>query len=179
VDRYRYELFGSIKSAEAWTWGPLLRGHVDKSSRRAGISGHVYEGALTEDPHTPFHSCDSLGTCPVRDAANVVQIIPVTTTKQPTPDVQPEKPDVPRPRHELENVDSANKSVKRKSEEPTDRNESPKRPGETVVKEPGHTLLQPRKSWWIREGSKERPALLSSNGDDLSYYLVRSCWIQN
>jgi hypothetical protein len=167
-------LFGSIKSAEAWSWGPLLGGHVDKCLRKAGAD-RIYDGALTEDPHTPFHSCDSRGICPVRDGANVVQIIPVTTRER-TSGAQSNVADevvASHPYRAIEPTASGNSSLKRVLDEPASREDSPKRMRETVMKEPGHTLLTPQQNWWVREGSNERPPLLSSDGEELSYYLVR------
>lgn len=166
-------MFGSIKSAEAWSWGPVLGGHVDKCLRRPGAD-RTYDGALTEDPHTPFHSCDSRGICPVRDGANVVQIIPVTRREQKS-DTQSNVGNevvASYPRRAIKPAASRNWSLKRVLDEPASREESPKRVRETVIKEPGHTLLTPQQNWWVREGSNERPPLLSSDGEELSYYLV-------
>ena len=75
------ELYGSIKSADIWEWGPLLGGHVDRSQKKSGVADYLYQSYLTEDPETAFHSCDSRGVCPVRDNAKVVQIIPITTRR--------------------------------------------------------------------------------------------------
>jgi hypothetical protein len=159
VDRYRFELFGSIKSAEQWIWGPFLCGHVDKCQKKAGIADYEYEGRLTEDPNTPFHSCDSRGVCPIRDAANVVQIIPVTTTGVKHVNSQTNS----------EITSDITGQLKRKRDDDDSKQEVKR----IILKEPGHTLLAPRASWWTKENSKERPPILSEQGESLPYFIVR------
>jgi len=116
---------------------------------------------LTEDPNTRFHSCDSKGACPVRDQANVVQIIPITTRAA-----------IARKQTENDSIDSSDltdKGVKRKVESDDSLEPSPKRTKGLVVKEPGHTFLD---GWWIRDKKRPRPQLISKDGESLSYYIV-------
>jgi len=166
VDNYRYELFGSIKSPETWAWGPFLLGHADKCDRLPGVADRIYEGYLTRNPNTTFHSCDSRGSCPVRDNANVVQIIPVTNH-----DFSTDHDAIPSPLAEVVRAKSnspiPSSDSKRKSEVSS---QSPKRTKETALKEPGHTLLA--QSWWVRAGKITRPPLVASSGEALSYYIV-------
>ena len=161
VDRYRYELYRSIKSADVWEWGPFLGGHVDPGQKKDGLADHVYEGQLTEDPNTILHSCESKGICPVRDAANVVQIIPITSDKAPKKEYLSESIVV-------ESANFQEPSKKRKAlEDISDRPDKI-----AVLREPGHTLLEPRENWWVRRGTRERPPIYSADGDILPYYLV-------
>lgn len=175
MDRYRYELFGSIRAPDVWNWGPFLRGHVDRCQRKGGLADHFYEGGLTEDPNTVFHSCDSRGICSVRDRSNVVQIIPVTTKAlvrdQKTGDNSVDV-DFPSDGQEAAPFKIESQSLKRKRGDTSPPGKSRKRAKEIVLKEPGHTLLEPKQTWWIREGTKVRPPLLSADGENLSYYLV-------
>jgi hypothetical protein len=131
------------------------------------VADHTYEGHLTTNPETSFHSCDSLGRCPVRDNANVVQIIPVTNHAyslhneeiSATADIDLKS----------NSLDQSNIS-KRKLEAEVDR--SSKRLKQTILKEPGHTLLAPRETWGFREGTANRPLILTPDGQPLSYYIV-------
>lgn len=169
VDNYRYELFRSIKTPEAWNWGPFLLGHADMCRRLPGVADHVYEGHLTQNPDTTFHSCDSLGPCPVRDNANVVQIIPVTNHAFSIDnDKIPARPAEVVEMRSYSTMELNN--LERKSDNaPQSR---PKRLKETVMKEPGHTLLPQRDNWWVRAGTMTRPTIVSPSGEPLSYYIV-------
>jgi hypothetical protein len=163
VDRYRYELYRSIKSADVWEWGPFLGGHVDPGQKKHGLADHVYEGQLTQDPNTMLHSCESKGLCPVRDGANVVQIIPITSDKAPKKEYMTESI--------VANFEEPSK--KRKASEDIS-GRPDKMASNAALKEPGHTLLEPRENWWVRHGTTERPPIYSADGDILPYYLVSS-----
>lgn len=171
VDGYRYELYGSIKDVQAWAWGPFLAGHHHKY-QKATFHGHYYGGALTQDPDTHFHSCESRGRCPIRDAANVVQIIPVTSRRESRLD-QHETGHNSQQRpisDELSGKESAvlNERIGVDSAQGQRRTQL----RETILKEPGHTLLVPRTSWRTRESTTERPPIFSSDGETLPYYIV-------
>lgn len=125
---------------------------------------------MTEDPNTRFHSCDSRGVCPVRDTANVVQIIPVTTRKPIRHHLL--EPGLSNPGFSIEGESAEVKTLKRKHGRDLELERNPKRVKELIMKEPGHTLLEPKESWWVCEGSSERPTLLSATGELLPYYLV-------
>lgn len=170
MDQYRYEVYSAIKSPETWIWGPFLGGHIDKSQKKVGLANRTYEGALTENPNTRFHSCDSREACPVRDSANVVQIIPVTTH---TTAVE----------EKVSNLDhfgsrampdgiSQSVAVKQILERRRPLEPSPKDVDETILKEPGHTLLEPRTHWWVEGTSEERVPIISEEGEPLPHYLV-------
>ena len=169
VDNYRYELFRSIKTPDAWTWGPFLLGHTDMCRRLPGVADHVYDGYLTQNPDTTFHSCDSLGLCPVRDNANVVQIIPVTNYAFSIDNDE-------SPPRSAEVVDDRSHSameindLKRKGNNALQ--SRPKSLKEAALKEPGHTLLPQRDNWWVRAGTMTRPPIVSPSGEPLSYYIV-------
>lgn len=168
VDSYRYELFASIKTPETWTWGPYLLGHTDKCRRLPGAADHVYEGHLTTNPETAFHSCDSLGRCPVRDNANVVQIIPVTSHVFP-----PGNEEISATAHirsPISNSEGQSIVSKRKPEAELDRGS--KRLKQTILKEPGHTLLAPRENFGVRAGAANRPPIVNTDGQSLAYYIV-------
>jgi len=143
-------------------WGSFLSGHVDKGQKKSGIADVLYEGVLTEDPNTRFHSCDSKGSCPVRDNANVVQIIPITTRTA-----------IARKQMENNSLDSdfAEQGLKRNVEYNDSIEKSPTRIKGVVVKEPGHTFLD---GWWTRDKTRPRPQLISEEGGFLSYYIVRT-----
>ena len=97
----------------------------------------------------------------MRDQANVVQIIPVTTRTA-----------IARKQTEndsIESSDLADKGVKRKVESDDSLEPSSKRTKGLVVKEPGHTFLD---GWWIRDKNRPRPQLISKEGESLSYYIV-------
>jgi hypothetical protein len=74
----------------------------------------------------------------------------------------------------VEEISLQAKALKRKHEHDTGIEQSPKRLKELIMKEPGHTLLEPKRSWWVAEGSNERPPLISATGEQLPYYLVYS-----
>jgi hypothetical protein len=102
----------------------------------------------------------------VRDAANVVQIIPVTSDKSPKNDYVSEN-------IVFESADLGSASKKRKASD--DISDRPiKLAPSLVLREAGHTLLEPRETWWIHQAAKERPPIYSSDGDILPYYLVSS-----
>src|SRR5436190_8857206 len=132
------ELYGGIKSADMWEWGPLLGGHTDRSQKKSRVADYLYEGYLTEDPQTFFHSCDSRGVCPVRDNANVVQIIPITTRSVIRED-QTSQTGVWNAKIDLESHPSTN-TLKRRYEKDEEQERSPKRIREMILKEAGHTL---------------------------------------
>ena len=140
-------------------WGSFLSGHVDKGQKKSGIADVLYEGVLTEDPNTRFHSCDSKGPCPVRDNANVVQIIPITTRTA-----------IARKQTEDDRVpsDLAENGFKRNDDSVE---KIATRINRLVVKEPGHTFLD---GWWTRDKTRPRPQLISEEGGFLSYYIVRT-----
>jgi len=167
VDRYRFELYQSIKSGDVWEWGPFLGGHVDLGQKKAGVADHIYDGQLTEDPNTILHSCESRGACPVRDSANVIQIIPVTSDRAPKKDYMLEST-------AFKSTDVGDASKRRKTSY-----DISDRPNKVIpngaLREPGHSLLEPRESWWVHHGAKERPPIYSSDGLILPYYLVPSC----
>ena len=97
----------------------------------------------------------------MRDQANVVQIIPITTRAA-----------IARKQTENDSIDSSDltdKGVKRKVESDDSLEPSPKRTKGLVVKEPGHTFLD---GWWIRDKNRPRPQLISKDGESLSYYIV-------
>ena len=163
VDPYRYELFKSIKSADGWAWGSFLSGHADRGQKKLGVADVLYEGILTEDANTRFHSCDSKGSCSIRDNADVVQIIPITTRMA-----------IARKQADEEEIDISglkDSTLKRKLAFDNDVEKSPKRIKGLMVKEPGHSLLD---GWWIRDKSRARRQILSEDGIDLSYYIVRA-----
>jgi hypothetical protein len=174
VDNYRYELFGSIRSPETWAWGPYLLGHTDKCQRLPGVADHTYEGHLTQNPHTTFHSCDSLGGCPVRDNAHVVQIIPVTNHAFSIDNNE----NPPRP---VEVVDLRSNSPGKANDLNQKREGAlqgtPKTVKGAVLKEPGHTLLA--QSWWVRGGMTTRPPIVAPSGEPLSYYIVLSSYFRD
>ena len=171
MDRYRYELFHSIRSADVWEWGPFLSGHINRSEKKEIVADHIYEGVLTEDPNTIFHSCHSKGVCPVRDGANVVQIIPVTTRKI-VPAYEKSQVDRPDPGDHRESFSRSAGTLKRKHIEDIQHGPDPKRAKDVIVKELGHTLLEPRQSWWGAEETKERLPIVSASGERLPYYIV-------
>ena len=156
-----------------WEWGPFLCGHVYVRPKKSGVADQIYEGFLTKDPNTRFHSCESRGVCPVRDIANVVQIIPITTRGASRSNATLES-DISSPKFKVEEISLEAGALKRKHEHDTDTQRSRKRLKELIMKEPGHTLLEPRASWWVAEGSNERPPLISATGEQLPYYLVYS-----
>jgi len=163
VDRYRFELYQSIKSADVWEWGPFLGGHVDRGQKKVGAADHIYDGQLTEDPNTILHSCESRGVCPVRDSANVVQIIPVTSNQAPKQDYMFEST-------AFGSADPGDTSKKRRTSD--NLSDHPNTNG--VLRDPGHTLLQPRQNWWMCQRAQHQPPIYSSDGDILPYYLVPS-----
>jgi hypothetical protein len=136
-------------------------GHTDKCSRKNGVANRVYEGALTLDANTMFHSCESRGTCHFRDSSNVVQIIPVTSTIL--------LQDAGKCDNEGRATSEDVHSLKRKGDFKDDGRGDTKR---ILLKEPGHQLLIPRESWWSKERSKERPPILSDDGESLPYFIV-------
>jgi len=165
VDRYRFELYQSIKSADVWEWGPFLGGHVDRGQKKVGAADHVYDGQLTEDPNTILHSCESTAVCPVRDSANIVQIIPVTSDQAPKQDYMFEST-------AFECADPGDASKKRRTSDNLSDHQNKVTPN--GVRELGHTLLEPRQNWWMCQGAQDRPPIYSSDGDVLPYYLVLS-----
>jgi len=170
VDNYRYELYGSIKDVQAWAWGPFLAGR--HKYQRANFHGHYYGGALTQDPNTHFHSCESRGRCPIRDAANVVQIIPVTSRREIRP-ARHETGQISQQRpisHELSGKESV--VLKKRIGLDFAQGQRLTQLRETILKEPGHTLLVPRTFWWTKESTTERPPIFSSDGETLPYYIV-------
>jgi hypothetical protein len=176
IDSYRHELFASIKSPETWTWGPYLLGHTDKCRRLPGVADHTYEGHLTTNPETTFHSCDSLGRCPVRDSANVVQIIPVTnhvfTLDNEEISASADILDV--------TSDSQDQSSVSKRKHKAELDRSLKRPKLTMSKEPGHTLLAPIETSGIRASTASRPPIYNREGQSLSYYIVLgTCYVSH
>jgi hypothetical protein len=104
-----------------------------------------------------------------------VQIIPVTT-KAIIPDVNsgenPGDTAHPSKYQEAAPLKVESHTLKRKRDDMLLPEKSRKRAKEIVLKEPGHTLLEPKDTWWIREGTKVRPLLRSASGEELSYYLV-------
>jgi hypothetical protein len=164
------ELYRSIKSGDIWEWGPFLGGHVDRSQKKFGVADYLHDSYLTEDPETTFHSCDSRGVCPVRDNANIVQIIPITTRRVIRGD-QVTQTNYSNTKGSLESFPST-KTQKRKRGKNEEPERSPKRVKELILKEVGHTLLEPKKSVWVNEMSKERPSLFSTTGESLPYYIV-------
>lgn len=164
------ELYGSIKSPHIWEWGPLLGGHMDRSRKKSGVADYLYQSYLTENPETTFHSCDSREVCPVRDNANVVQIIPITTRRVIREDQASQIGDS-NTKDNLE-FSTSTKTLKRIYENDEELERSPKRTKRLILKEPGHTLLEPKKSWWVNESSKERLSLFSVTGESLPYYIV-------
>ena len=171
VDRYRYELYGSIKSTEAWVWGPFLRGHPDKG-RNPDSATRFHQGVLTEDPNTPFHSCESKGVCAVRDAANVVQIIPITTQRPVRCNEETWSNSFRFHNDPVEEIRANPFRGRLHAESPPER--SVKRATQRIIREPGHTLLEPQENWQVHEapGGRGRPTIISDDGVALPYYLV-------
>ena len=168
-------MFASIKSPETWTWGPYLLGHTDKCQRLPGAADHLYEGHLTTNPETTFHSCDSLGRCPVRDNANVVQIIPVTSHVFPLDEEIYATADIHRP---ISNSVGQSNVSKRRPEPELDR--SSRRVKQAISKEPGHTLLASRKTFGARAGAANRPPIVNTDGQSLAYYIVLcACYVSH
>lgn len=137
-------------------------GHVDKCSKNYSIANSPYEGALTQNPNTPFHSCESRASCPVRDSSNVVQIIPITSSIQiKEPSDRENESQIILEEHSL---------LKRKRA--LHDNGSERHAKRIPLKEPGHQLLIPRGSWWTKDSSKERSPIISDEGESLPYFIV-------
>ena len=142
---------------------------MDRSQKKSGVADYLYESYLTEDPETTFHSCDSRGVCPVRDNANV-QIVPITTRKV----IREDQATQIGESNVQDNLEShpSTETLKRRRGKDEEPEQSPKRTKELILKEVGHTLLEPKKRWWTNETSKDRPPLFSATGEPLPYYIV-------